>query len=91
MNVKAPPTEFVNGRTDRCSDTVVVSGIAVMMFKSPFPDLLVGLMVVGIVLKGGWEILQQASKARRAADTGADRREVRNGRSRSSTRQRPTG
>ena len=32
------------------------------------PDLLIGLVVVGITLKGGWEILEEAREARRAAD-----------------------
>ena len=48
---------------------IVASGIAVMIFKSPLPDLLIGLVVVGLVLKGGWDILEQARKARRAADS----------------------
>lgn len=42
---------------------IVVSGVAVMVFKSPLPDLLIGLAVVGIVCKGGWEILEDARKA----------------------------
>lgn len=46
---------------------IVLSGIAVMVFKSPLPDLLIGLVVVGIVIWGGWEILNQA----RAADSGS--------------------
>ena len=41
----------------------VVSGVAVMLFKSPLPDLLIGLLVAGIVIKGGWEILKQAREA----------------------------
>jgi Co/Zn/Cd efflux system component len=48
---------------------IVASGIAVMIFKSPLPDLLIGLVVVGIVIWGGWEILQQARAARRGADS----------------------
>ncbi len=47
---------------------IVASGVAVMLFKSPLPDLLIGLVVVGIVLKGGWDILEEAREARRAAD-----------------------
>ena len=43
---------------------IVISGLAVMYFRSPLPDLVVGLIVVGIGLKGGWEILRQASAAR---------------------------
>ena len=44
---------------------VAISGAAVMIFKSPLPDLLIGLVVVGIVLKGGREILKEAREARR--------------------------
>lgn len=46
---------------------IVASGIAVMVLKSPLPDLLIGLLVVGIVFQGGWEILEQAREARREA------------------------
>ncbi|WP_262030860.1 cation transporter [Microvirga sp. Mcv34] len=45
---------------------IVLSGVAVMFFQSPLPDLLIGLAVAGIVLKGGWEILEEARDARRA-------------------------
>ncbi|GIW86326.1 MAG: hypothetical protein KatS3mg108_0650 [Isosphaeraceae bacterium] len=48
---------------------VVVAGVAAMVFKSPLPDLLIGLVVVGIVLKGGWDILGEAREARRTADS----------------------
>lgn len=44
---------------------IVLSGIAVMLLNSPLPDLLISLVVVGIVLKGGWKILQQAQNARK--------------------------
>jgi Co/Zn/Cd efflux system component len=59
------------------NDTIVnggtaASGIAVMTFKSPLPDLLIGMVVAGIVLKGGWEILEQARDARRAAASSAE-------------------
>lgn len=50
---------------------IVTSGIAVIVFKSQLPDLLIGLVVVGIVLKGGWDILEEAREARRAADSGS--------------------
>lgn len=43
---------------------IVLSGIAVMYFQSPLPDLLIGLVTVGIVLHGAWEILESASEAR---------------------------
>lgn len=44
---------------------IAVSGIAVMIFNSPLPDLLIGMVVIGIVAKGGWEILEHARQARR--------------------------
>lgn len=46
---------------------IVVSGVAVMLLKSPLPDLLIGVFVVGIVIKGGWEILEHAREARARA------------------------
>lgn len=53
---------------------IVVSGIAVMVFKSRVPDLVIGVVVVWIVIKGGWAILQHAREARRA-DASAAREE----------------
>lgn len=41
---------------------IVLSGITVMIFKSPVPDLLIGLVVVGIGIKGGVEIFKEAKK-----------------------------
>lgn len=49
---------------------IVASGVAVMLFESALPDLLIGLAVVGIVIWGGWEILEQAREARRASVSG---------------------
>lgn len=51
---------IVNGGT-------AASGIAVMAFESRFPDLLIGVVVAGMVLKSGWEIMKQAREARRSA------------------------
>jgi Co/Zn/Cd efflux system component len=48
---------------------IVASGIAVMVFKSSLPDLLIGIVVAGIVLHGAWEILKQARDARRWVET----------------------
>lgn len=42
---------------------IVVSGAAVMFFASPYPDLIIGVLVAGIVMKGGWEILEEAKDA----------------------------
>lgn len=42
---------------------IVLSGVAVMFFNSRLPDLLIGLVIVGIVIKGGWDILRQAQEA----------------------------
>lgn len=44
---------------------VAVSGIAVLIWKSAIPDLVIGLVVVTIGIRGGWEILEQARHARR--------------------------
>jgi len=43
---------------------IALSGVMVMVFKSSLPDLLIGIVVVAIVLKGGWEILKEAREAR---------------------------
>lgn len=51
---------------------IVASGVAVMVLKSPLPDLLIGLVLVGVIIKGGWEILEHAKEARRAADSAAE-------------------
>lgn len=50
---------------------IVLSGIAVMAFKSPLPDLLIGLLVVGVVLTGGGDILREARETRRGAEVGS--------------------
>ena len=66
MNLKA---SWIFTTNDMLANAgIVVSGAAVMFFASPLPDLLIGLVVVGIALKGGWEILEEAREARRAAD-----------------------
>ena len=46
---------------------IALSGVLVMLLGSPLPDLLIGLVVVAIVLKGGCEILEEAREARRAS------------------------
>jgi len=48
---------------------IVVSGAAVTIFNSALPDLLIGLIVAAIVIKGGWEILEEARTA--SSSTGA--------------------
>lgn len=47
---------------------VVLSGVLVMLLRSPIPDLLIGIAVVVVVFKGGWEILGEAREARNSAD-----------------------
>lgn len=42
---------------------IAVSGAAVMFFGSPVPDLIIGLAVGGLVLKGGFDILKEAREA----------------------------
>ena len=46
---------------------IALSGVAVMVFGSALPDLIIGLLVSVIVVKGGFEILREAGEARRAA------------------------
>ena len=42
---------------------IAASGAAVMILNSPFPDLVIGIVVVVIVLKGGRDILKEAREA----------------------------
>ena len=42
---------------------IVASGVAVIIFASPIPDLLIGLAITAIVLQGGIKILRAAKKA----------------------------
>jgi Co/Zn/Cd efflux system component len=53
---------------------IVASGTAVMIFRSPLPDLLIGLLVVGVVLKGGWEILAEARESLRSTAPSSSKR-----------------
>lgn len=46
---------------------IVLSGVAVMIFNSPLPDLLISLVVVGVVLQGGSRILKRARDAHEEA------------------------
>lgn len=46
---------------------IVLSGLAIMAFKSPLPDLVIGLVVAAIGIQGGREILEQAREAEREA------------------------
>ena len=43
---------------------IAASGVAVIIFASPVPDLLIGLVVVAIGIRGGWEILQRVRSTR---------------------------
>lgn len=54
---------------------IALSGVAVMVFNSPLPDLAIGLVVVGIALKGGWEILEQARDTQRETTSTAKEKE----------------
>lgn len=58
---------------------IVLSGIAVIFFHSQVPDLVIGVIVAGIVVKGGWEILSNAQEAERItkSETSKVRREER--------------
>jgi Co/Zn/Cd efflux system component len=46
---------------------IVLSGLGVMIFKSSIPDLIVGVVVVLISLRGGWEILRDARKTKKVS------------------------
>lgn len=51
---------------------IVLSGVGVMLLNSPLPDLIISLITVGIVLKGGWEILKAARSARSNGATASE-------------------
>ena len=51
---------------------LVLSGAAVMLFDSAIPDLVVGIIVVTIAIKGGFEILEQAARAGNTSDADTD-------------------
>lgn len=42
---------------------IILSGLAIMIFDSPLPDLVIGLAVAAIGIQGGREILEQARDA----------------------------
>lgn len=44
---------------------VILAGVLVLIFQSPMPDLLIGLMITGLVTKGAWTILKMSSEAPR--------------------------
>lgn len=46
---------------------IVLSGAAVILFQSQVPDLVIGVLVAGIVVKGGWEILSDAREVKQKA------------------------
>lgn len=46
---------------------IAISGAAVMVFGSAWPDLIIGLLVAVVVIKGGFEILREARAAGQAA------------------------
>jgi Co/Zn/Cd efflux system component len=46
---------------------VILAGLLVAWTGSPLPDLLIGLLVSGIVVRGGIRILRAAQEARAAA------------------------
>jgi Co/Zn/Cd efflux system component len=51
---------------------IVLSGVAVMLTGSRVPDLVIGLVVVAIAIRGGFEILEQARAARNDDEKTAD-------------------
>ena len=45
------------------NSAIAVSGLAVILFNSPYPDLIIGLGVVVVVVRSGFEILEKAGEA----------------------------
>lgn len=48
--------------------SIVVSGVLVILLRSPIPDLVIGLVVVAIGFRGGLEIMEHARASKRAAN-----------------------
>ena len=59
-------TVVANAATNVLCLRLLRSGIAVMVFKSPLPDLLIGFAVVAVVIWGGWEIWSRRARRSRA-------------------------
>lgn len=55
---------------------VIMGGVLIVISGSPVPDLVMGLVIVTIVLRGGILILREARAERRAAVRGGDRRQA---------------
>lgn len=51
---------------------IVLSGVAVIFFQSQIPDLVIGVLVAGIVVKGGFEILSSAKEAKKSDRTDSE-------------------
>ena len=45
------------------NSAIALSGLAVILFNSPYPDLIIGLGVVVVVVRSGLEILEKAGEA----------------------------
>ena len=58
VNMQAAETFSLNDFAS--NGGIVVAGVLVMWLKQPWPDLVVGLLVAIVALKGGLEILQSA-------------------------------
>ncbi|MBE9182340.1 cation transporter [Oculatella sp. LEGE 06141] len=45
---------------------VIVAGVMVLLFNSRLPDLIIGLLITGLVLRGGIDIIRDAKKEQHA-------------------------
>ena len=54
---------------------VAVTGAAVSLTQSRWPDLIVGTVLAAVFLKSSWQIISQAQRERRAAQVGTAPRE----------------
>lgn len=52
------------------NSAIALSGLAVILFNSPYPDLIIGLGVVVVVVRSGFEILEKAREAGEAGENG---------------------
>ena len=48
---------------------VIVSGVLVWLLDSRYPDLIIGFVIAAIVLRGGIQIMREATEEERALRT----------------------
>lgn len=64
---------WIFSKNDVIANTgVVISGVLVSYLHSPWPDLIIGLMIAVIVVRGGIHIIKDANAEMKSMDAGTD-------------------